>query len=128
MQMTECAAIKAQCSIWMELGRENDWTKDYFIPKDKKEGDLYKYDDAIIDRKSIYMHLTDCGDVDPREDNKDYTEVPAFHIAEGQSIGGFSGMCKTKQKRVCHLKKCRMFRNKIYCIRKCRTESVETCF
>jgi hypothetical protein len=38
MQMTECAAVKAQCSIWMELGRENDWTKDYFIPQRKERG------------------------------------------------------------------------------------------
>ena len=130
IQFGEAAVIKTSCTMWVEVGLKSDIAKDQFLTRKKVGGkqQIYKYDGCSIDSKVIAVKMSCDEDVNPL-DIDGYEVVPEFvDKFEGQSIGGFSGMCKTKKRRVCHLKKCRRYRGKTYCIKKCRNEKIDTCF
>ena len=56
---------------------------------------------------------------------KGYELIDGFSTR--QSIGGMSGRCSNNIKKVCRLTRCRRYRGKRYCIRKCHKMRVETC-
>ena len=125
VQFSAAAIVSVSCTEWLQVGIVTDRGKDQF--RDKVKGNIYKYDDMVIYQKSIIVKMG-CDDNKPPP--KGYTEVPKMksNENEGQSIGGFSRMCLTDKKKVCHLRKCRRYRGKTYCIRKCKFEYIETCF